>query len=70
MVQLFSNPSGADEGKVFIGQKSVETDRSGNVTFAFSPAQRVALGRTITATATSPAGDTSEFSAPRTVVSA
>jgi len=70
VVQLFSNPSGADEGKVFIGQKSVETDGSGNVTFAFSPAQRVALGRTITATATSPAGDTSEFSAPRTVVSA
>ena len=68
-VQFFSNPSGTDEGKVFIGQKSVTTDGSGNVTFAFSPAQKVALGRTITTTATSPGGSTSEFSAPRTVVS-
>jgi hypothetical protein len=69
VVQFFSNPSGTNEGKVFIGQKSVTTDGSGNVTFAFSPAQKVALGRTITTTATSPAGDTSEFSAPRTVAS-
>ena len=69
-VQFFSNPSGTDEGKVFIGQKSVTTDGSGNATFAFSPAQKVALGRTITATATSPGGSTSEFSAARTVISA
>jgi len=69
-VQFFSNPSGTDEGKVFIGQKPVTTDGSGNVTFAFTPAQRVALGRTITATATSPGGSTSEFSAARTVISA
>jgi len=67
-VQFFSNPSGTNEGKKFIGQKSVTTDGSGNVSFAFSPAQKVGLGRTITATATSPAGNTSEFSAPRTVV--
>ena len=70
VVQFFSNPSGTDEGRVFIGQRSVTTDGSGNVSFAFSPAQKVGLGRTITATATSPAGDTSEFSAARTVVSA
>jgi hypothetical protein len=69
-VQFFSNPSGTDEGKKYIGQRSVTTDGSGNVTFAFSPAQKAALGRTITATATSPAGNTSEFSAPKTVVSA
>jgi len=68
-VQIFSNPSGTDEGKKFMGQKSVTTDSSGNVTFSFSPAQKVGLGRTITATATSPAGNTSEFSAPRRVVS-
>jgi hypothetical protein len=67
-VQFFSNPAGTDEGKKFLGQKSVTTDSSGNVSFAFSPAQKVGLGRTITATATSPAGNTSEFSAPRTVV--
>jgi CSLREA domain-containing protein len=69
-VQFFSNPSGTNEGKTFIGQKSVTTDKSGNATFTFSPASKVALGRTVTATATSPAGNTSEFSAARTVVSA
>jgi hypothetical protein len=67
VVRFFSNPSG-DEGKTFIGQTSVTTDGSGNATFTFSPSQKVGLGQTVTATATSPAGDTSEFSAPRTVV--
>jgi CSLREA domain-containing protein len=65
-VQFFSNPSG-NEGKKFVGQKSVTTDGSGNVPFTFKPASKVAKGRTITATATDPAGNTSEFSAPRTV---
>ena len=69
LVQFFSNPSGTDEGKTFIGQKSVTIDASGNVTFTFSPAQKVGAGRTVTATATSPVGNTSEFSAPRSVVS-
>jgi CSLREA domain-containing protein len=68
-VQFFSNPSGTDEGKTFIGQKSVTTDKSGEATFAFSPAQKVGSGRTVTATATNPTGSTSEFSAPRTLVS-
>ncbi len=67
-VRFFSNPSGTDEGRTFIGQKTVTTDASGNVTFAFSPSQKVGVGRTVTATATSPVGNTSEFSAPRTVV--
>jgi hypothetical protein len=66
-VQFFSNPSG-NEGKRFLGQKSVTTDASGNATFAFSPASKVALGQTATATATKNAtGETSEFSAPRKV---
>ena len=69
VVRFFSNLSGTNEGKVFIGQRSVTTDGSGNVTFASSPAQKVGLGRTVTATATNPAGSTSEFSAPRTVTS-
>jgi CSLREA domain-containing protein len=68
-VRFFSNPSGTDEGKTFIGQESVTTDGSGNVTFSFVPAQKVGSGRTVTATATGPGGNTSEFSAPRTVVS-
>jgi hypothetical protein len=44
---------------------SVDTDANGNTgTFTFSPEQRVGLGQRITATATDPANNTSEFSAP------
>jgi CSLREA domain-containing protein len=69
-VQFFSNPSGTNEGRKFIGQKSVTTDALGNVTFGFSPATKVSVGRTITSTATrATTHDTSEFSAPRTVAS-
>ncbi len=69
-LQFFSNPSGTDEGKTFIGQKSVTTDASGNASFTFSPASKVATGKAITATATNASsGDTSEFSTPRKVAS-
>jgi hypothetical protein len=64
LIQFFSNPLG-NEGKKFIGQKSVTTDAFGNVTF--SPASKVAAGQNITATATDPSGNTSEFSALKTV---
>jgi hypothetical protein len=65
-IQFFSNPSG-NEGKKFIGAKSVSTNANGNTgTFTFNPAQAVSVGNTVTATATQ-AGNTSEFSAPRTV---
>jgi hypothetical protein len=68
-IEFFSNPSG-DEGKKFVGQKSVTTDASGNATFTFSPATAVSVGQTVTATATSDSThDTSEFSAPRKVAS-
>jgi hypothetical protein len=68
-VQFFSNPSG-NEGKTFVGQTGVRTDASGNATFTFTPTNKVAVGRTITATATdSAASNTSEFSAPKGVVS-
>jgi CSLREA domain-containing protein len=65
-IQFFSNPSG-DEGKTFIGQKSVTTDAGGNVSFTFQAPTRVAPGQSVTATATNPTGSTSEFSAPRAV---
>lgn len=66
-VQFFSNPSGTDEGKKFIGQKSVTTNSNGATgIFTFSPSQAVPVGQAITATSTR-AGSTSEFSAPRTV---
>ncbi len=70
-IEFYSNPSGTSEGKKFIGQKSVTTDGSGNATFTISPASKVTVGQNITVTATKSAtGDTSEFSAPRTVVTA
>ena len=70
-VEFFSNPSGGDEGKKFVGQKSVTTDASGNASFTFTPATKVAVGQTITSTATNTTThETSVFSAPRKVVSA
>jgi hypothetical protein len=68
-VQFFSNPSGAEEGKKLLFSKSIKTDGLGNASFAFSTTKRVGLGQNVTVTATKSAtGDTSEFSAPRTVV--
>ena len=68
-VQFFSNPSGQNEGQKLIGQKVLKTDGEGNASFGFVPSSKVAAGRTITATATSNSnGDTSEFSAARTVI--
>jgi hypothetical protein len=68
LIQFFSNPSG-NEGKKFIGQKVTSPDASGKASFTFSPATRVPVGQTVTATATDGQGNTSEFSAPRTVAS-
>jgi hypothetical protein len=65
-VQLFSNPAGTDEGKTLVGQASVTTDGSGNASFSVKPSSEVAKGHTVTATATDPEGNTSEFSAPKT----
>ena len=71
-IEFFSNPS-ANEGKKYFGEKSiVNTDASGNATFTFSTSTRVPVGQTLTATARSvnldaSNGDTSEFSAPKTV---
>jgi CSLREA domain-containing protein len=69
-VQFFSNPAGTNEGRVFIGQRSVTTDKFGDITFTFKPQSKVAVGRTITATDTRAlTHDTSEFSGARTVTS-
>ena len=69
-VQLYSNPpTGGAEGKKYIGQKSVSTNANGNTgIFSFSPAQKVPEGHSITATATDPDGNTSEFSTAQVVV--
>jgi hypothetical protein len=67
VVRFFSNPSG-NEGKNFVGKKSVTTDSNGSATFSFSPANAVPVGKVMTATATDSNGNTSEFSAPKSVV--
>jgi hypothetical protein len=63
----FMDPSGFGEGKKFIGQKTVTTNTNGNVSFTFTPAQRLEQGGVVTATATDPSGNTSEFSRASTV---
>ena len=67
-LQFFSNPEGTNEGKTLLGSKSVSTNGTGNVSFTFSTTKTIRLGQNITATATGPGGNTSEFSAPRKVV--
>ena len=67
-VQFFSNPRVTDEGKTLLGSATVSTDGSGDASFAFSTSKTVKLEQNITATATGPGGNTSEFSAPKKVV--
>jgi CSLREA domain-containing protein len=68
-IQLFSNPSAEpDEGRTFLGQTQVTTNRQGLASFSFAPSQKVPVGSFITATATrNSTGDTSEFSQARVV---
>lgn len=64
-VQFFASgaadPSGFGEGETYLGSLSVTTSAGGSALFTASlPA--IPLGNVVSATATSPAGDTSEFS--------
>ncbi|MCI0693191.1 T9SS type A sorting domain-containing protein [candidate division KSB1 bacterium] len=65
-LEFFSNPacdpSNHGEGKKFLGSKKVTTDGSGNANFKASFDTKVAPGQLITATATDPSNNTSEFS--------
>jgi hypothetical protein len=63
-----ADPSGFGEGETFIGSTVVTTDRHRNAAFDVDFAVEVPLGHVITATATDPRGNTSEFSAAREVV--
>lgn len=56
------DPSGYGEGEFFIGSTTVTTDGAGNATFSELLSVPVAEGSAISATATDPAGNTSEFS--------
>ncbi len=66
-LEFFANPlcdgSGFGEGQIFVGTKSVLTNGSGFVPFSASFSANIPSGYWISATATSPAGDTSEFAA-------
>ena len=57
-----------DEGKTLLGSQTVSTDGLGNVSFTFSTKKAIKLRQNITATATGPGGNTSEFSLPEKVV--
>ncbi len=65
-LEFFSNaacdPSGFGEGQTFVGSTVVTTNGSGNASFALTLATSVDLGDFITATATDPNNNTSEFS--------
>lgn len=72
-IEFYGNPtcdgSGNGEGKIYIGTLNVTTDGSGNASFSQTFASTVALGESVSATATRRAApfDTSEFSLCRTV---
>src|SRR5262249_49513794 len=53
--------SGYGEGKNFLGSTLVETDSNGSATFNTGLTTGAAAGECVSATATSPSGDTSEF---------
>jgi trimeric autotransporter adhesin len=71
LVEVFSqtacDPSGHGEGATLVQSLAVTTDGSGNAVFNFALATATAPGTMFTATATNPAGSTSEFSACRRV---
>jgi hypothetical protein len=54
--------SGYGEGEAFLGDTTVTTDGSGDVSFSVTIAATVTAGQVISATATHPDGSTSEFS--------
>jgi hypothetical protein len=67
-IQLFLSPAANfptffGEGKTFIRQVSVQTNRRGKASFAVNLASPIPRGQVVAATATDPNGNTSEFSA-------
>ena len=56
------NASGYGEGRYVLGSATVMTDASGNASFVFSVPDPCGGAQFVTATATDPGGNTSEFS--------
>ncbi len=73
VVQFFANvtadPSGYGQGQTYLGEVTVTTDANGNATFTATFKTSVPAGEFISATATDPIGDTSEFAQDVTVTS-
>jgi hypothetical protein len=71
-LEFFSNttcaPDGSGQGAVYLGSLTVTTDASGQATFTATVATVVPTGDFITATATDPTENTSEFSLCQTVL--
>jgi hypothetical protein len=61
------NASGFGEGQTFLGNTTVTTDASGNASFVVSTLNNAAPGDFLSATATDPFGNTSEFSQDETI---
>jgi len=72
-LQFFANPacdaSGSGEGQLYLGDKIVTTGAACSNSFVATLPGAVSVGYVITATATDPANNTSEFSACRPVAS-
>ncbi len=60
---------GAIEGQFFLGDTNVTTNSGGSANFSFQVQEAIPVGYAISATATNPAGSTSEFSQGFNVVS-
>jgi trimeric autotransporter adhesin len=61
-IRFFRNPVGTVQGKTFVESTTVHTDANGFVFSVVSLTHTVPAGETLTATATDPANNTSEFS--------
>ncbi len=65
-LEFFSNsscdPSGFGQGQTFVGSTSAATDDNGDASFSVTFPTAVAIDQLITATATDPGNNTSEFS--------
>lgn len=70
-VDFYANPScdasGNGEGQTYLGTTTVNTNGSGNGSFVVTGLPATSVGNAITATATDPANNTSEFSGCRLV---
>jgi len=57
-----ADPSGYGQGETFLGSTTVNTDQNGNASFTVSFSTVVPVGQVVSATATDPNNNTSEFS--------